>query len=277
MDLKNIFYTYRTGDKRIINQLFAIGVEKTRYFEDYINSFSEIQDKKLDNIVKDIYYTYIKPYKKPKGSKCPKYFEAIYCGSLNDMRADAMMIFLKMTEDKSFNPETSGEIYSEFEYRLKEYLGSIVETSAYSVPESEITNGEFDLLDLIPSKIHKDKRTGDYFGVFQEIADIVNTCDIKNLLRDDAKTQQNIVDLIRKYYVPTYNEKLDTCVYPRQKDMIYYYQQEYGESISQSQYSNALEAILKSICQCVTSLKGKPVRRSWFTKDNTEEDSENDI
>ena len=276
MELKDIFYTYRTGDKRIINQLFAIGVEKTRYFEDYINSFSEIQDKKLDNIVKNTYHTYIKPYKKPKGSKCPKYFEAIYGGNLDDMRADAMMIFLKMTEDKSFNPETSGEIYSEFEYRLKEYLGSVVEISAYSVPETEITNGEFDLFDLIPTKINKDKRTGDYFGVFQEIADIVNNYDVKCLLRDDSKIQKNIVDLIRKYYVPTYNEKLDMCVYPQQKDMIYYYQKDYGENISQPQYSNALEAILKSICQCVISLKGKPVRRSWFIKNNVE-DSENDV
>lgn len=277
MDLLDIFYRYRNGDKNIINQLFIAGIIETIHFKEYIGSFSEIRDEKLDNIVKSIYYTYIKPYKKPKGSKCPKYYEQIYTGTLNDMRSDAVIIFIQMVEDKNFNPETDGQIYGEFEYRLKEFLGSVVATSCYSPTETEITDNEFCLLDLFPNKPRKDKRTGDYFGIFQEIFDIVNTCDIKCLLRDDAKTQQNIVDLIRKYYVPTYNEKLGVCIYPRQKDMISYYQKEYGESISQSQYSSSLEAILKSICQCVTSLKGKPVRRSWFIKDNTEEDSENDV
>lgn len=277
MDLLDIFYQYRNGDKNVINLLFITGIEETMYFKEYVGSCSKIRDEKLDNIVKSIYYTYIKPYKYPKGSKCPKYCEQIYTGSLDDMRSDAMMIFIQMTKDKNFNPKTDGQIYSELEYRLKEFLGSVVETSVYSPTETEYTDGEFDLVNLIANKTRKDKPTGDYFGVFQEIFDIISNFDVKCLLRDDAKTQRNIVDLIRKFYIPTYDEKLGVCVYPRQKDMISYYQREYGETISQSQYSNSLEMILKSICQCVTSLKGKPVRRSWFIKDNMEEDSENDI
>ena len=244
---------------------------------EYIGSELIIFDFELESILNKIYTYYTKPYKFPRESECPKFHEQVYNGSFEDLKADAVMVLYKLFNNKDFRPQTSGEIYQRLEYDLKRFLDGTIEVSAYSISENASYEGKnFSLFDLIPFKSGKNIASYNYQGVFQEIFDIVSSYDIKVLLKGDAFVQRNVVDLMKKYYKPTYDPQTDMNTYPKQKDMISYYKYEYGETISQPEYSCAVEGILKAICECTVSLKGKPVKRSDFVK-NKEEQEEIDF
>lgn len=299
----NVFNEYRNGNKSVLDKLFISEVEKDKY-GDYIQGNLMILDEEILFIVKKIYFYYSMPCKFSKKNKNknnndfkeiktekekryeiynvppPKFYEQVYCGSFNDLMSDAVLILCKMFDDKSFVPQTSGEIYIEFYYRLLKCASSNIETSAYTLSENifcESHDGEeLSLFDLVAVKNKNNKISGKYHGVFEEIANIINKHDIKALLKRDAFVQRNVVDLIKKYYKPIYNPAKDTQEYPKQKDMIEFYRQEYGKAIAQPEYSAALEGILKAVCQCTVSLKGKSVKRSDFIK-NKKEAAQNDL
>lgn len=279
MELINIFNKYRDGDKTVFDTLFESTVKRNQYkLDDYIESELVILDAELECILKKLYKYYKMPCKFSRGSDCPKFHEQIYSGSFEDLKADAIMILYKLFNDKDFNPQTSGEIYQRLEYDLKKFLDSTIETSAYGISENiSYEDKNISLFDLIPAKNNKSRISSKYHGVFEEIANVVGNYNVKLLLKGDAFVQRNVVDLIKKYYKPTYNTKLDMNTYPRQKDMLAYYAYEYGETIEQSAYSAALEGIMKAICQCTVSLKGKPVKRNDFIKNKEETQEENDI
>lgn len=279
IDMISLYNEYKNGNRDVFNKLFISRVKRDkRKNDDYIESKLIIFDIELECISKKIYGYYKMPYKFPRESKCPKFYEQIYNGSFEDLKADAVMVLHKLFNDKNFAPQTSGEIYQRLEYDLKKYLDSTIETSAYTISENVSCEGKnISLFDLIPAKNNRVDYQGKYHGVFEEIAGVVNNYDVKKLLKGDAFVQRNIIDLIVKYYRLTYNPTLDMNAYPRQKDMISYYQYEYGETISQPAFSAALEGILKAICECTVSLKGKPVRRSDFIKNKEETEEENDV
>lgn len=280
IDMIGLFNEYKSGNKNAFNKLFTSRAKKRMRKDrtvDYIGSELIIFDFELESILKKIYEYYKLPYIFPRESKCPKFYEQIYNGSFEDLKADAVMVLHKLFNDKNFAPQTSGEIYQRLEYDLKKYLDSTIETSAYTISENVSCEGKnVSLFDLIPAKNEKSRISSKYHGVFEEIFDIVSNYDVKALLRSDAFTQRNIIDLIEKYYKPTYNPQMDMNTYPRQKDMLVYYKHEYKETISQPAYSAAIEGILKAICECTISLKGKSVKRADFIK-NEEEQEEIDF
>lgn len=304
MELIDIFNKYKNGDKSAFDTLFETEIEKDK-LGGYIQSNLIIRDEELLFITNKIYRYYSMPYKFAKKNRDkqtndfkenksakekrykiyneppPKFCEQVYCGSLNDLMGDAVLILCKMFDDKSFVPQTSGEIYIEFYYRLLKCAGENIKTSAYTFSENIICENcdgeELSLFDLVAVKKNNNNMSCKYHGVFEEIADIISRYDIKTLLKGDAFVQRNIVDLIKKYYKPTYNPTLDMNTYPRQKEMLAYYKYEYGESIEQSAYSAALENILKAICQCTINLKGKTIRRADFIKNKEETQEENDF
>lgn len=278
IDMISLYNEYKNGNRDVFNKLFISRVKRDKHKnDDYIESKLIIFDIELECILKKIYGYYKMPYIFPRESDCPKFHEQIYSGSFEDLKADAVMVLYELFNDKDFSPQTSGEIYQRLENDLKEFLGGTIEKSAYSISENVNCEGKnISLFDLIPAKNEKSRISSKYHGVFEEIFDIVSNYDVKALLRSDAFTQRNIIDLIEKYYKPTYNPKLDMNTYPRQKDMISYYKYEYRETISQPAYSAAIEAILKAICECTVSLKGKSVKRADFIK-NKEEQEEIDF
>lgn len=304
MDLINIFEDYRNGNKKALDKLFRSNVEKNK-IGDYIQGNLIILDEELFFITNKIYRYYSTPYKFAKKNKDkknndfkenksakdkryatyneppPKFREQVYCGSLNDLMSDAVLVLYKMFDDKSFVPQTSDEIYIEFYYRLLKCASDNIESSAYSIFENvfcENCDGEeLSLFDLVAVKNNNSRMSSKYHGIFQEIASIIDNYDVKSLLKGDAFVQRNIIDLIRKYYKPTYDPQTDMNTYPKQKDMISYYQHEYGETISQPVYSAAVEGILKAICECTITLKGKSIKRSDFIKNMEENREENDI
>lgn len=280
IDMIGLLNEYRSGQKDAFEKLFLSRakreMKKDRTVE-YIGSELIIFDFELESILKKIYKYYTKPCKFPRESECPKFHEQVYNGSFEDLKSDAIMVLYRLFSDKDFSPKTSGEIYQRLEYDLKEFLNGTIKTSEYAVSENVSCEGKnISLFDLIPAKNNKSRISSKYHGVFEEIADIVSNYDIKTLLRSDAFVQRNIVDLIKKYYKPTYDPQTDMNTYPRQKEMIVFYRHEYGETISQPAYSAAVEGILKAICECTVSLKGKSVKRADFIK-NEEEQEEIDF
>lgn len=275
-----LFNEYRNGNKDVFNKLFVSRAKKRMKKDrtvEYIGGELILFDFELESILKKIYRNYTKPYKFSRESECPKFHEQVYNGTFEDLKADAVMVLYKLFSDKDFSPKTSGEIYKRLENDLKEFLGGTIEKSAYAISENVSREGKnISLFDLIPARNNKSRISSKYHGVFEEIFDIVSNYDVKLFLKGDAFVQRNIIDLIKKYYKPTYDLQTDMNIYPRQKDMIIYYQHEYGETISQPAYSAAVEGILKAICECTVSLKGKSVRRSDFVK-NKEEQEEIDF
>ena len=275
-----LFSEYRNGNKDAFNKLF-LSRAKRRMRKDrtveYIGGELILFDFELESILKKIYKYYTKPYKFPRESECPKFYEQVYNGTFEDLKADAIMILYKLFNDTNFSPKKSGEIYQRLENDLKEFLGGTIEKSAYAVSETVNYEGKkLSFFNLIPAKNNKSRMSSKYHGVFEEIFDVVSNYDVKVLLKGDAFVQRNIVDLIKKYYKPTYDPQTDMNIYPRQKEMLSYYRYEYGETISQPAYSAAIEGILKAICECTVSLKGKNIRRSDFVK-NKEEQEEIDF
>lgn len=280
--MAGLFNEYRNGNKDAFNKLFFSRAKrrmrKDRTVE-YIRSELILFDFELESILKKIYTHYTKPWKLSRESKCPKFHEQVYNGTFEDLKADTAMILYKLFNDKNFRPQTSGEIYQRLEYDLKKFLDDTIKTSAYAAVSENVSyeGKNISIFNLLPARSNKSKTSTKYHGVFEEIFDVVNNYDIKVLLKGDAFVQRNIVDLIKKYYKPTYDPQTDMNTYPKQKDMIAFYGHEYGETISQPEYSCAVEGILKAICECTVSLKGKPVRRSDFIKNMEENQEENDF
>lgn len=280
MDLLNVFNEYRNGNKKALDKLFKSEVE-TDNFGDYIQGNLIILDEELFFITNKIYRYYSLPYRFAKKNKDdkkndeyfpneppPKFYEQVYNGTFDDLVSDGALVLYTLFQDKDFKPLTSAEIYQEFYCRLLKKAGENIKTSAYGISEHIYFDGEeLSLFDLFPAKCDKSKISYKYRGVFEEIADVVGNYDVKLFLRSDAIIQKNIVDLIKKYYKPVYNPTLDINTYPRQKDMIVYYKHEYGETISQPEFSAALEGIMKAVCQCIVSLKGKLIKMSDFIKE----------
>lgn len=275
IDMIGLLNEYRSGNKDAFNKLFVSEARKRTRKDrtiEYIGNELILFDFELECILKKIYRYYKMPCKFSKESECPKFHEQIYNGSFEDLKADGVMVLYKLFNDKNFKPKTSGEIYERLEYDLKKFLDGTIETSIFAVSENINFEGKnISRFDLIPAKNGKNTASK-YRGVFQELFDIVNNYDIKKLLKNDAFVQRNIIDLIEKYYKPTYDPKTDMNTYPKQKDMIAYYGHEYGETISQPEYSCAVEGILKAICECTISLKGKNIKRSDFIKDKEEQE-----
>lgn len=292
MELLDVLNEYRNGNKKIFDILFTNDIE-TNELGECVQGKLIMCDNELYYIVAKIYHYYSLPYKfgKKKNGKeknkddknpfknepPPKFYEQVYNGTFHDLMGDGALVLYTLFQDKNFVPLTSAEIYQEFYWRLLQKASENIRISSYGISENIDYDGEehfekISLFDLIPAKSDKSKMSYKYRGVFQEIADVISNYDIKLFLRSDAIIQKNIVDLIKKYYKPVYNPTLDMNTYPRQKDMLCYYKYEFGETISQPEFSTAIEGILKAICECTVSLKGKPIKRSDFIKErrNTE-------
>ncbi len=248
VDVYSIWSEYKNGNKKIYDKL----LRNNDIFNEsgnYITTDLLFNDPILEEIAHKAYNVYRKPYKFKKGSSCPKFHEMTYCGTLSDVRSELWMVLHDLFECDYFYPKSSKAIYEQVNYSLLVRLGENIKTSQYAFSENTVNDdGEkISILDMIPKRDLRfnglyEMNTG-YYGVYREIHDIVTNYDVKKLLRSNAHVQCNIIDLIQKYYKPCYDDIKDMQIYPEQKDMIEYYEKEYGVKISQPEYSAALENI----------------------------------
>lgn len=222
-----------------------------------------------------LYRKYSVPYKRPHG-RYPKYYSAAYNETIQDMRKDIVLVLLRLLNDKNFTAESEAALYSKLLFEMVKHINCCISISPYTAPDEIITvdgeivsfintvndttvNIEADITD--PENAHKRI----YRIYIDEILKILQSCDITELCQSDAEVQKNIINMIIKYYRSYYNEKTDIVRYPNEKEMLDFYRSEHGE-ISQSQYSRALGAVFKILCNCTTSLKGYSHTRAEFIK-----------
>lgn len=275
MTLFEIFNAYRNGNKDVFNQLArdSVKLNNSGYYDH--SDFTLISP--LDNLSDALYREYAVPYKRSKGSKYPKYYEAVYNGSYQDMRKDVVMILFRLFNDESFTVSTEEELYGRLKYAVTEYINKSISISAMSVTdETENEDGETcSLYDMTADRTvdietavtdPESQSKKEYLGCIKEMQQVIKSCDISALCVKNAAVQQNIIRLITKYYMPHYNELSDMFKFPKDSEMRELYCREYGH-IEQSQYSRALNNVFKMLCDCTTSLNGYKLSRTKFQND----------
>lgn len=275
MTLFEIFNAYRNGNKDVFNQLARdrVKLNNSGYYDH--SDFTLISP--LDNLSDALYREYAVPYKRSKGSKYPKYYEAVYNGSYQDMRKDVVMILFRLFNDESFTVSTEEELYGRLKYAVTEYINKSISISAMSVTdETENEDGETcSLYDMTADRTvdietavtdPESQSKKEYLGCIKELQQVIKSCDISALCVKNAAVQQNIIRLITKYYMPHYNELSDMFKFPKDSEMRELYCREYGH-IEQSQYSRALNNVFKMLCDCTTSLNGYKLSRTKFQND----------
>ena len=283
-ELIDVFNEYRNGNKKIFDTLYRDNISKDGL--DYGANDLKINDVGLNHCIYGWYEYFRQHCKFSKKSKCPKFNEQVFSGSVEDLKQIVLLELYKLCKDRNFAPETNHDIYAKLKYNTMKILGIDIAVSAYAESDIRIDeNGEeyslfeeYSLLEdylnanEIPENILFRNPKYKYIGIMAEIVELLRKHDVKSLLkRNDADTQCRIIDLIYKYYNYIYDENTDEINLPDQNKMLEYYKYEYGESITQDIYSRALNHIFKSIMELTTSFIDRNINRSDFTKETKNE------
>lgn len=273
MTLFEIYNEYRCGNKDIFNTIATDRVilgECKSYGQSNFELISPLKE-----LSRKLYEKYSVPYRQPKG-KSPKYYDAAYYGTSQDMAKDIVMILFELFNDGDFTAQNETELFRELKKRAVKYINDSIKISPCTVPDERMNkDGETEsLIDALEDEAadveeiveeHESIREKKHLYFISEMNKVMQSCDITELCQSDAAVQKNIIKLMKKYYHSFYDGKSDIVRYPNETEMLMLYCNEYGE-ISQPQYSRALEAVFKTLCNCTTSLKGYPQSRARFRK-----------
>lgn len=270
-ELIDYLLEYRKGNVDVFNTLCTFKTEYDR-LGDYQKGKLILNDDGLSRCAESWHKTFSKPYKFDDTS-IKKYHEQVYNGDIEDMKQDIVYTLLEIFNDNEFIPETSREIYQKLKEIMAERLNDNIKFSVYArdiiVVDDE--GEEYSLISNSPDISHIDSCYTRYSlkGVVSEIAAILRKHDVKELLsRSDADTQKKIIDLIYKYYDYRYDEAENITDLPKQKEMIEHYREEYGQEISQENFTNALNHIFKSLLELSVSYKDIEMNRGKFIGKN---------
>ena len=222
----------------------------------------------MEHIIKNRYDDFIRVGIDPEHNK---YSDAIYCGTLEDLKKTSIVILHQIFKDKSFNPQTSAEIYQTLTYKLKLFLGKSIGTSIHY--NSDIFVNSDDEEDSYYSLIKNPCKAGfideedvkcEYIGEIRELMGILKDYDIKELCSPNATTQRNVIELLQKCYNYKYYFKEDDSRFPKDFELISMYQLKYNEEISQQRFSAVLDEIFQLLCDCTIDLKGTSLTRNQY-------------
>ena len=281
-ELIEIFQEYRNGNKKIFDTLYKDEVEYTygnkqdddTEFEEnddgrkYKRSHFKLTDINLERIIINRYSEFTEFGIDIEHNK---YSDSIYCGAIEDLKKTAIAILHQMFKDKSFNPQTSSEIYQTLTYKLKLFLGKSIGTSVhYNSDVCVDSDGEEDsYYSLIknPCKsgfIDEEEIESDYIGEIRELMGILKDYNISELCSPNATTQRNVIELLQKYYNYKYYFKEDDSRFPKDFELISMYQLRYNEELSQQRYSAVLDEIFSLLSDCTVDLKGTSLTRNQY-------------
>lgn len=252
MILKEILTEYRNGNKKAIEKIYINCINH----DDGIRI--KILDKELERTISRTYYDYTKG-----GISNRKKVIAVFNGDINDMTEIFISELYCLFGDESFEPADETAIFKALKYNVVRNLNQelknepLTRTIRYKKIKSDDEEYEIIPAQLIYNPFDDVPKSG-YSGANKELLNVIRSVDIEQLCRNNAETQINVANLIKKYF-----RELDST-YPSLDKMLEYYKNEYGCEISKDIYSRALNNLFNLICSNTTVYKGLDINRQDY-------------